>query len=188
VEAPVRVLMTMALLGLMACSAEEPEPVVMAPTQGHYTQPVKTPDEVKEAAMQAQADEELVAVAEAGAPRPRTKTVRRYGPSSSSSSAPSATVVSDVDGDALPDSLAAGASRYHGQIDYCISLARKDNPTMNGRMEIAIDVSGGRTTAVEVISNTTGNNELASCAVKKIKRWRFADSVKGQFNWPFMIR
>ena len=40
-----------------------------------------------------------------------------------------------------------------------------------------------------VLSNSTGDDELADCIQKKIRRWKFpTDGVDGDISWPFVFK
>jgi hypothetical protein len=39
-----------------------------------------------------------------------------------------------------------------------------------------------------VFANTTGDDELAACIVKKVKTWSFPTSITGEVQWPFVFK
>lgn len=75
-----------------------------------------------------------------------------------------------------------------GQLKYCYETELKANPDLSGRVEIEWNIVGGRVTAAEVFANTTGDNDLATCIVSKIKRWSFPPEIQGDVQWPFIFR
>ena len=79
-------------------------------------------------------------------------------------------------------------SRNSGQLKYCYESRLKANPDLSGRVEIEWVMTGGRVTAASVFANTTGDNELASCNVGKIKRCTFPSEIEGEVLWPFIFK
>jgi hypothetical protein len=75
-----------------------------------------------------------------------------------------------------------------GQLKYCYETELKSNPDLNGRVEIEWNIAGGRVTAADVFANTTGDSELATCIVSKIKRWTFPPEIEGEVQWPFIFK
>jgi expansin (peptidoglycan-binding protein) len=62
-------------------------------------------------------------------------------------------------------------------------------PNLQGRIEIGWSVFDGQVSGVYVVSNSTGDSELAGCIEKKIRRWRFpAGKVEGDISWPFVFK
>lgn len=99
-------------------------------------------------------------------------------------SAGTGTVDEDV-GDA--DAARKTVSRYAGQLKYCYESRLKAVPNLEGRIVMAWTVSSGATESIYVVSNTTGDAELAGCIERKIRRWKFTDSVEGDMEWPFVF-
>lgn len=75
-----------------------------------------------------------------------------------------------------------------GQLKYCYETQLKANPDLSGRVEIEWNITGGRVTAADVFANTTGDNDLATCIVSKIKRWSFPVEIEGEVQWPFIFK
>lgn len=79
--------------------------------------------------------------------------------------------------------------RYTGQLQYCYEKRLKAVPTLEGRVEVGWSVASGAVVgAPYVISNSTGDAELADCITKKIRRWSFPDDVDGELSWPFAFQ
>jgi hypothetical protein len=79
--------------------------------------------------------------------------------------------------------------RYAGQLQYCYESRLKAVPNLQGRIEIGWSVFDGQVSGVYVVSNSTGDSELAGCIEKKIRRWRFpAGKVEGDISWPFVFK
>lgn len=79
--------------------------------------------------------------------------------------------------------------RYSGQLKYCYESRLKANPDLAGRVEIEWTITAGRVTSAEVFANTTGDSELASCIVGKVKRWTFPTELPGgEVLWPFIFK
>jgi len=80
-------------------------------------------------------------------------------------------------------------SRYSGQLQYCYEKVLKVDTSLEGRIEVSWTIKGGTVSAEPVIiSNSTGNAELADCVVKKIRRWEFPPDVEGDMSWPFLFQ
>ena len=82
----------------------------------------------------------------------------------------------------------AVVTRYSGQLTYCYEKRLKAVPGLEGRIEIGWSLSGGAVSGVYVVSNSTGDSELASCIQSKIKRWKFDSGQDGDVSWPFVFR
>jgi len=82
----------------------------------------------------------------------------------------------------------AVVTRYSGQLTYCYEKRLKAVPGLEGRIEIGWSLSGGAVSGVYVVSNSTGDSELATCIQQKIKRWKFDAAQDGDVSWPFVFR
>ncbi len=78
--------------------------------------------------------------------------------------------------------------RYAGQMKYCYEQRLKKNSSLEGRVELGWYVQNGRVTDPYIVSNGTGDDELAKCMISKLKRWRFDSSIEGDVQWPFVFR
>lgn len=78
--------------------------------------------------------------------------------------------------------------RNTGQLKYCYEQELKADPNLAGRVEIEWVVTGGRVTSANVLVNTTGNSQLGTCIVGKIKRWTFPAEIEGEISWPFVFQ
>jgi hypothetical protein len=86
-----------------------------------------------------------------------------------------------------PENVEATVRKREGQLMYCYESQLRADPSLSGRIVVEWQISNNRVTSVRVASNETGNDELATCITKKIKRWRF-DGVSGAVSWPFVFR
>ncbi|MBT3219099.1 MAG: AgmX/PglI C-terminal domain-containing protein, partial [Proteobacteria bacterium] len=77
--------------------------------------------------------------------------------------------------------------QYSGQIQNCYDGYLASNPDLAGRVEAHWKVSAGVVSDVAIISNTTGSTQLAHCIETKIQGWKFHDSIKQEFTWPFIF-
>ncbi|MEQ1570476.1 MAG: AgmX/PglI C-terminal domain-containing protein, partial [Myxococcota bacterium] len=83
----------------------------------------------------------------------------------------------------------ATVTRYQGQLMYCYEKVLKVDTSLQGRIEVSWSVAGGAVTGMPVIiSNSTGDAELADCVVKKIRRWVFPPDVEGDMSYPFVFQ
>jgi hypothetical protein len=83
--------------------------------------------------------------------------------------------------------VTATVKRYTGQLQYCYESRLKQVPSLAGRVEVGWTVAGGAVESLYVVSNSTGDAELASCITRRIRRWSFPDSVEGDITWPFVF-
>jgi hypothetical protein len=91
-----------------------------------------------------------------------------------------------VEGDA--DAVRKVVRKYTGQIKYCYERRLKENPSLEGRVEVQWTITDGRVTSASLFANTTGDDELGACIISKIKKWRFpADQVEGEVIYPFVL-
>jgi outer membrane biosynthesis protein TonB len=66
--------------------------------------------------------------------------------------------------------------RYNGRIKACYERELKTNPDLAGKIRVAWEIdTSGRVSGVDIVSNSTGNAELASCVKKEVKKFRFGD-------------
>lgn len=78
--------------------------------------------------------------------------------------------------------------RKMGQMKYCYEEELKKNSELQGRVELGWSIYGGKVESVYVVSNTTGNQKLATCMQNKLKRWTFDREIEGDVSWPFVFR
>ena len=99
------------------------------------------------------------------------------------------TGVGTMDGD-IGDKAGVKAviRRYAGQLKYCYESRLRSVAGLSGRVEIGWSVYGGKVEGVYVVSNSSGDSELADCIVKKVRNWQFGDDVEGDLSWPFVFR
>lgn len=87
-------------------------------------------------------------------------------------------------------SLLAVIRRYAAGIQYCYDSELKHDPTLRGKLVVALTVAAsGAVTDVRVVQNTTGSAALAACAVGQIRDWRFPVIPAGvtTFQTPFVF-
>lgn len=66
--------------------------------------------------------------------------------------------------------------RYNGRIKACYERQLKTNPDLAGKVRVGWEIdTSGRVSGVEIIDNTTGNSELASCVKKEVRKFRFGE-------------
>jgi len=87
-------------------------------------------------------------------------------------------------------SLLAVIQRYSAGIQYCYGNELKRDPTLRGKLVVAITVAAsGEVTEATVVQNTTGSSRLASCALSQVRDWRFPAITGGAttFQAPFVF-
>ena len=84
--------------------------------------------------------------------------------------------------------------RYSGQLKYCYEVRLKEKPDLSGKVTLEWTVAEGaeptsisKVTDVKVTKNTTGDSELGSCFMAKLKRWRFPAETSGKASQPFTL-
>jgi len=87
-------------------------------------------------------------------------------------------------------SLLAVVQKYAAGIQYCYGNELKHDPTLSGKLVVAITVSAsGRVTEATIVQNTVKSPTLASCALSQIREWRFPAIAEGvtTFQAPFVF-
>ena len=87
-------------------------------------------------------------------------------------------------------SLLAVIQRYAAGIQYCYGNELKRDPSLRGKLVMAITVAAsGEVTEASVVQNTTGSQRLASCALSQVRDWRFPSVPVGSttFQAPFVF-
>ena len=87
-------------------------------------------------------------------------------------------------------SLLAVVQRYSAGIQYCYGNELKRDPSLEGRLVVAITVAAsGRVLDVRVVQNTVRSERLAPCALSQIANWRFPPIAEGvtAFQAPFVF-
>lgn len=74
------------------------------------------------------------------------------------------------------------------QLKYCYESRLKAVPSLQGRVEFGWSVSGGKVEGLYLVSNSTGDAELADCMQKRIRRWSFPADAEGDVSWPFVFQ
>lgn len=78
--------------------------------------------------------------------------------------------------------------QYSPQVKYCYEDRLRQNPSLEGRVEVSWTIDGGTVRSVDTVRNTTGDRELASCIADKTRYWKFGPQVAGEVQWPFVFR
>lgn len=87
-------------------------------------------------------------------------------------------------------SLLAVIQRYAAGIQYCYGNELKREPTLRGKLIVAMTVSAsGEVTEATVVQNSTGSARLSQCALSQIRDWRFPAIAQGitTFQAPFVF-
>ena len=85
------------------------------------------------------------------------------------------------------DGVKGVIKRYAGQLKYCYERRLRQVPDLEGRVELGWSVFDGAVEGVYVVSNSTGDSELADCMMKKVRAWSFPSDVEGDVSWPFVF-
>jgi TonB family protein len=87
-------------------------------------------------------------------------------------------------------SLLAVIQRYAAGIQYCYSNELKRNPTLSGKLVVALTVAAsGEVLDATLVQNTLGSERLASCALSQMRDWKFPPVPTGvtTFKAPFVF-
>lgn len=87
-------------------------------------------------------------------------------------------------------SLLAVIQKYAAGIQYCYGNELKRDPTLSGKLVVAMTVAAsGEVIEAKVVQNTVGSERLASCALSQIRDWRFPAIAEGvtSFQAPFVF-
>ena len=76
---------------------------------------------------------------------------------------------------------------YQRQIRSCYERRLRDDPTLSGRLEVEVDILGGRVVMAEVNANTTGDDALEKCIVLRAYSWRFSSEIDEKIVLPFAL-
>jgi len=82
------------------------------------------------------------------------------------------------------EDLALTVRRYKGHAYACYEERLREHPQLAGRVELRWTFDAGRVTAVVLVSDSTGDEELADCLRAKVERWRFPD-LAGETTYVF---
>ncbi len=86
-----------------------------------------------------------------------------------------------------PGKVKAAVGRYYGHIRSCYELQLKSNPSLSGRVEVSWTIAGGRATSVALEGNTTGDDALGQCIVRKVRSWKFPEELEMDVVFPFIL-
>ena len=90
-----------------------------------------------------------------------------------------------IEGEA--DGVTKVVKRYKGRIKPCYDQALRQDPELSGRVEIEFSVGRGRVLEAFVSTNSTRNDELANCILRKVKGLTFDQSVEADVIYPFVL-
>ena len=90
-----------------------------------------------------------------------------------------------IEGEA--DGVTKVVKRYKGRIKLCYDQALRQDPELSGRVEIEFSVGRGRVLEAFVSTNSTRNDELANCILRKVKGLTFDQSVEADVIYPFVL-
>lgn len=87
-------------------------------------------------------------------------------------------------------SLLAVIQRYAAGIQYCYGNELKREPSLKGKLIVALTVAAsGEVTEASIVQNSTSSARLAQCALSQIRDWRFPPIPQGvtTFQTPFVF-
>lgn len=92
------------------------------------------------------------------------------------------------DAAAMAQSVQQSVRNQKGQLRFCYEQRLREKPSLEGTVLVAFDVASGGVAQVAVLSNSTGDSELAECFSSRITGWRFAPNVELAVEFPFYLK
>lgn len=89
-----------------------------------------------------------------------------------------------------PESITASINQQASSIEYCYQKRLKINPSLKGRIDLEIEIApDGTVPRANVISSTLGDDQLDTCILRAVKRWRFGAVDTGivRIRVPFIF-
>jgi len=85
------------------------------------------------------------------------------------------------------DGVTSVIKHYKGRIKLCYNQALRQDPQLSGRVEIEFSVGHGRVLEAFISTNSTRNDDLANCILRKVKALTFDPSVEADVIYPFVL-
>jgi hypothetical protein len=85
------------------------------------------------------------------------------------------------------DGINKTVRKYLSQVKTCHDISLKNNPAVQGRVEIEVEIMDGAVSSTSLMKNTTGDSKVASCIEKKIRRWKFPTECSDIAVLPFAL-
>lgn len=86
-----------------------------------------------------------------------------------------------------PEAIQDAVDANHGRFVTCYDRELKNDPTLQGRVDIEFYISQGRVTQAQVFADTTHNSAFTACLTGAIRRIRFPDTTSGEVVFPFIF-
>jgi len=77
---------------------------------------------------------------------------------------------------------------YHRQVRSCYERRRRNDPGLSGRLEVEVDILGGRVVMAQVNHDTTGDAQLIRCIELRARTWSFPDDTDEKIVLPFVLQ
>lgn len=88
-----------------------------------------------------------------------------------------------------PTAIRAVMKRNAGQVSYCHNVAKSRYSDVSGRVEVGFAINGGKVESAQVVSNSTGDDRMASCVLSKVMRMEFPNDMSvASFSHPFVFQ
>ena len=85
------------------------------------------------------------------------------------------------------DGINRTVRKYLSQVKTCHDISLKNNPGVEGRVEIEVEIIDGAVSSTSLLKNSTGDSKVASCIEKKIRRWKFPSECSDVAALPFAL-
>ena len=87
-----------------------------------------------------------------------------------------------------PDAIRSLVRRKAGQIQACYERRLKLLPRLGGRVEVFWSYENGAVDHAELVDNGTGDAELGSCILRRVRAWRVpAELGSGEVITPWVL-
>ena len=85
--------------------------------------------------------------------------------------------------------LQAVLRRNAGQFSFCHNVAKSRYSDVHGRVEIGWSIENGKVQDATVMSNSTGDDRMATCVLSKVMRMQFPEELSvADINHPFVFQ
>jgi hypothetical protein len=86
-----------------------------------------------------------------------------------------------------PQAIQDAVEANHGRLVTCYDRELKNDPNLQGRVDIEFFISQGRVTQAQVFADTTHNSAFTACLADAIRRIRFPAGTTGEVVFPFIF-
>jgi hypothetical protein len=86
-----------------------------------------------------------------------------------------------------PEGIKSVVRKKKSQVQYCYEQSLKAQSVTGSALDVQMKIFAGRVISAKIVQNTTGDSNIESCVVGKVRRWRFPPGVTASFVMPFVF-